>query len=74
MKILALSTLKSIAGGCGKPSCQEATLAFIDICTFEEMKKINQIFKSVILNPEMATADDLTLRSAMTAAIKANFN
>ncbi len=73
MKTLSLSMLDVIAGGCGKPSCQEATLAFIDICTFEEMKKINQIFKSVILNPNMEGADDLTLRSAMTAAIKADF-
>lgn len=74
MKTLTFSALTTVAGGCGKPSCQEATLAFLEVCTFEEMKKINQIFKSVILSPEMNGADDATLLAAMTAAIKADFN
>lgn len=73
MKKLTQSHLNQITGGCGKPSCEKATLAFLDVCTYEEMKKINQIFKSVILSPEMASADDETLRLAMIAAIKADF-
>lgn len=74
MKTLSQANLNSITGGCGKPSCQQATLAFLDVCTYEEMKKINQIFKTVILSPEMADANDETLRLAMIAAVKADFN
>lgn len=74
MKTLAQSHLTLITGGCGKPSCEKATLAFLDVCTYEEMKKINLIFKNVILSPDMANADDETLRKAMITAIKADFN
>ena len=74
MRVLSQVTLQSITGGCGETTCQQATLAFLESCSYDNMKKINQIFKSVVLSPDMKDADAETIRLAMIAAVKADFN
>lgn len=65
------SQVLKVSGGC-PDNCQDATLVFLHTCTMEQMIKVNQIFKTILLSEEMKNVDNDTKISALIAAIEAS--
>lgn len=68
MKILNMQDQFNVSAGCGE--CKAATIEMIRSCTMDQMNMIKQVFKHVVMHPDMANADGETLKAAFAIGIE----
>lgn len=78
MKSISYSITNHVQGGCGDTvcpfdnTCPSAANVLLHSCTMSQLHEINQIFKSVLLDPLYTNASDDEQITALLQAVQAH--